>query len=578
MILGQIRVKDFLVRTQGAVRGRLLTDAKNRYYWADYRWEEDDQEPDYIWVSRTDRSSDRVKIRSTINLDESLVVFFGLYSGDGAKGGEQADERGRVIPLISFSQKESNLILFAYKQIKHLFPGQIRFTFSLGEDSAYFMSKQGLERLKRWYGGELPQEQPLSQVRPILNNADKDYLQEKRYVQGTAEQHLAFYYTHKNAMEAIFTEIKRQQIEKTGIQLGEFDRIKTSMRRPFKKGAREQGGSSRADELTVGDINGIAELFLKMMHEIESSIYTDSQESSQGLIKWIDVPSKVGQVIDIKDFFLKNSYGELGGSRPEFGDKGNKYRRSSSRNLKLVAEQPSIFQPLESVPKDSENLIKGWWHRSRQTELNPRLRIDPLWCYTSGLYLAEGTTDKAVMFSMFRRTSNILELESDVGPDSDPEIASSLSEITNPKKKKLGLGFTSSENMSIELILRALQKLFPKEACLQAWKVKVGSQYFPELVVIGLKNAVPMLRGGDKGDGKLRTMEISLTIKEWALSVVPAMKPFEKQFSHVEPTGSGVPRIDFWASPKLCKWYFSLIIYATFGEEILKPDEDFVYE
>lgn len=139
----------------------------------------------------------------------------------------------------------------------------------------------------------------------------------------------------------------------------------------------------------------------------------------------------------------------------------------------------------------------------------------------------------------------------------------------------LKLGFTSSENSSIDIILRALQKLFIHKDCLTSWKVKVGSQYFPEMVVIGLKNAVPMLRGGKKGQGKLRTMEISLALKEWGLSVIPAMQQYKEQYSHAEPTASGVPRIDFSSSSALCKWYFPLLMYATFGALITNPQTEF---
>jgi hypothetical protein len=105
--------------------------------------------------------------------------------------------------------------------------------------------------------------------------------------------------------------------------------------------------------------------------------------------------------------------------------------------------------------------------------------------------------------------------------------------------------------------------------------VKVGSQYFPELVVIGLKNGVPMLRGGASGDGKLRTMEISLAIRDWALAVAPCLMPYAEKYSHVEPTGAGVARIDFWASSALCRWFFPLIIYATFGSAISDPKTGF---
>ena len=43
------------------------------------------------------------------------------------------------------------------------------------------------------------------------------------------------------------------------------------------------------------------------------------------------------------------------------------------------------------------------------------------------------------------------------------------------------LSFTSSEGASIELVLRALRSLFAPALCLESWKIKVGSQYFPDL-------------------------------------------------------------------------------------------------
>jgi hypothetical protein len=148
----------------------------------------------------------------------------------------------------------------------------------------------------------------------------------------------------------------------------------------------------------------------------------------------------------------------------------------------------------------------------------------------------------------------------------------------------LGLGFTSSEGTSLELMLRTLRKLFAKDDCVDGWKVKVGSQYFPELVMTGLKHGVPMLRGGNSGDGKLRTIEISLSIKEWALNVadaplngIPSMlrQDYAGRYSHVEPTGAGVARIDFWASSTLCRWYFPLLMYTVFSGIVADPTEEF---
>jgi hypothetical protein len=95
---------------------------------------------------------------------------------------------------------------------------------------------------------------------------------------------------------------------------------------------------------------------------------------------------------------------------------------------------------------------------------------------------------------------------------------------------------------------------------------------------------MPMLRGGNSGDGKLRTMEISLSIKEWALHIADAPlsgKPsllrqnYANCYSHVEPTGAGVARIDFWASSALCRWYFPLLMYTVFSEIVADPRQAF---
>lgn len=182
-------------------------------------------------------------------------------------------------------------------------------------------------------------------------------------------------------------------------------------------------------------------------------------------------------------------------------------------------------------------LLGKWPGSGKETALKKEVRLDPLMCYVSGLYLAEGSTPKEELFSMFRN-----------------------------KAEKFSMGFTSTENESIELVLRALKKMFRTEDCLSMWKVKVGSQYFTELVVIGLKNGVPMLRGGKSGDGKLRTMEISLAVKQWALEAAPCLQEYASRFSHVEPTGAGVARIDISASSGLCRWFFPVMMYAVYGE------------
>lgn len=508
MRLGCIRLKDFLDKTGGEVRGRIIADAKKRHYTADYEYRQDND--GCLWISRKDGGGTEVQLKPTIELDESLVSFFGFYSGDGVKGSESREDPGRVRPPISVSQRETNLTRFSAQQLRRLFLHAVHFDYSLGEDSAYFLAGKGWEELANYYGGSVSGTPPLSQVKPELTDRDREYLRETRNVPWTNEEYLAFYYFHKSAMEDILSDVKRRELDAANITLDAKSRVKASLRRPFIKGTRTHGGSSRADELIVKGLSGFGELFLKMLHEIEDSILHDRQTSTQGLVVWEDVPSEVGEQVDIQEFFRESAYGSLAGERPEISARSDH--------------------------------LRGRWPRSKTITLRPKLRVDPLWCYTSGLYLAEGSTKKALLFSMFRN-----------------------------RPGGMSLGFTSSENTSLELMLRALNKLFTQEDCLQSWKVKAGSQYFPELVVVGLKNGVPMLRGGSSGDGKLRTMEISLAVKEWALEVAPSLLPYGTKYSHVEPTGAGVPRIDFSASSVLCKWYFPLVIYASFGGDISDP-------
>ena len=505
--MGKIKLLDYLKSTNGLVIGKIVTDGKDRTYKKEYSF---DCLPDSrIVVYPKNGSGDRIVFSSEIDLTRSLIAFFGLYSGDGSKGTEDPSNPSIIKPAISFSQREPNLVRFAVEQFRHLFSNEIGISYSLGEDSAFFMAGEGKELLTQYHNGVLPVVPELNELGIKLSDKDKQYLNEKRPVEGKNEDHLAFYYFFKKDMEFILSQQKRDELLKSGLKLGPNDNVTASLRRPFKKGARLPGGSSRSDEIYLRGVNGFGELFLKMMHELESSIYEDSEKSPQGLIQWIDKPASLGTELDVIDFYKNNPYGQLNSDRPSF----------KKRGIELF----------------------GTWPRGKEVKIKEKMTIDPLMCYVSGLYLAEGTTPKANMFAMY----------------------------TEPCQ--FAFGFTSTENDSIELVLRSMKKLFYSEDCVQMWKVKVGSQYFPELVVIGLKDGVPMLRGGCSGDGKLRTMEISISIKDWALGLAPCLLEYSDKYSHVEPTGAGIARIDFSSSSALCKWYFTLLMYTVFGETYDKP-------
>jgi hypothetical protein len=525
--LGSINLRGFLDRSNGKVRGQVLTDAKIRWYEAEYKYDVDGSD---LLISRVGGSSKPTRMPEVIKLDSALVAFFGLYSGDGSKGTDDSSDPSRIRPNISFSQREKTLVRFAMDQFAKIFTGDLKFVFTLGEDSAYFMADEGLARLKNYYAtngsNKFPAPKKLSDLNSKLNEADKRYLSEKRNnVEGTSEEHLAYYYQHKDAMAVILAEEKSEDLVDAGIRLSPLVDVRASLRRPFKKGARKPGGSSRSDELQISGLSGMGELFLKIMHSIEASLAHDNQEEDYGLITWTNRPSVIGVKLDVEEFFKSHKYGaQRGGERPR-------------------------------IEKSTPGYLIGQWARSNEVSVKSSIQLSPLWAYVSGLYLAEGTTPKSELFTMFRE-----------------------------RVPGMALGFTSSEGTSIELLLRVLEQLFNEKECVTSWKIKVGSQYFTELVVIGLKEGVSMLRGGASGDGKTRTMEISLALKPWALAVANAdlegresllASRYASRFSHVEPTGAGVARIDVSSSSSFCRWLFPIMMFCVFGEIVTDPENGF---
>jgi hypothetical protein len=522
---GQINVLEFLEASIGKVTGQVLTDAKIRWYEAQYEWVE---AGGLLQIWKVTSPNNSFFMPKVIELDFAMTSFFGLYSGDGSKGVDDRSDPSRIRPNISFSQRERTLVKFALNCFEKIFPRGVNFSFTLGEDSAYFMAGQGLERLEAFYlaRGETEWATPkkLTEVRAHLDSADNRYLGEVREgIAGSSEEHLAFYYQHKDAMENILAQEKAADLAAAGIQLGPHLKAVASLRRPFKKGAREMGRSSRSDELQMTGVGPAGELFLKIMHSIEASLASDLESSDYGLVTWTAKPSTLGHEIKTQDFFATSPWGQINNSRPAF--------------------EPS-----------SPGWIVGRFPAASEVKLKQNLKLNLLWAYVSGLYLAEGSTPKSELFTMF------------TGPLRSP-----------------ALGFTSSEGTSIELLLRVLRSIFDADKVVTSWKVKVGNQYFPELVVVGIKNAVPMLRGGNSGDGKLRTMEISLAIKSWALEVASSDLPnvsllaseYAEKFSHVEPTGAGVARIDVTASAALCRWFFPIMMFCVFQELVSDPTTGF---
>lgn len=491
------------------VKGNVVSDAKFRTYEREYKaqWVKNS---DRIRISRSDGNGDSIEFPHQLPITSELIAFFGMYSGDGSKGTETSQGSGKIkLHRVSYEAREVNMVKFVVEQFRYLFGDSVNFSFSLGDDSVLFYEGEFYNMLLRHYGGKIPPSLPL----PKLSAKDKQYLSESRdYQTNSNEDDLRFYYTHKDAMKKILTQLKCEEFEKAGISLRKEDTVTASLRRPFKKGSRAYGKGSRSDGMAVKGTNGLGELFLFLMHSIEESILNDKESSSGGIVKWDEKPSKLGEVINTSKFFKTHPYG------------------------KVCGERPLIKKCLLS------NSLVGKWPRSSEVRIANEYKISPKLCYVSGLYLAEGTGhDK--MLTMYHR-----------------------------KETGFSFSFTSSEDHSLNLVISQIEEIINDEVIVSTWKVKVGSQYFTELVSISNKINVPMLRGGGKGQGKLRSLEMSLSIRDWAVNLCPTLIPYSSRFTHVEPTGAGVARIDFSCPSPFCKWLFPIFMASVFSNYMPNPE------
>lgn len=171
-----------------------------------------------------------------------------------------------------------------------------------------------------------------------------------------------------------------------------------------------------------------------------------------------------------------------------------------------------------------------------------RIALTPLLSLMFGLYLAEGTTAKPLFFTFHD------------GP------------------ADLSLGFNSSEDTSLRIFLKALEAiLVDVEGIVAEWLVKIGTKYFPETTAVGEKLGVPIARGGPKGQGRARAVEVTAAVRDWAIGQFPTTQSWADAFTHIEFTGAGIPRVDVRCRSYPAPLIFSLIRDMVFFPALLRP-------
>jgi len=161
-----------------------------------------------------------------------------------------------------------------------------------------------------------------------------------------------------------------------------------------------------------------------------------------------------------------------------------------------------------------------------------KLKMTPFILLSAGIYLAEGDTKKDDFF--------VFENES----------------------VSLNVALTSSETDYIRAFIELLETV--GNNLVQSWKVKVGTKYQWETEELAQKLGVITLRGGEKGQGYVRTLELDKELKNWGLSNHPILKEYSELYHHSEITGVGIPRVHILGPTQLAPYFISLVRDCVF--------------
>jgi len=269
------------------------------------------------------------------------------------------------------------------------------------------------------------------------------------------------------------------------------------------KGARALGQSSLE---YIHDLYGsryFLPLWLKIVYDVVDSIIMKNEEKEW--IRW-DIPPRGSRYVLNVQKYVSNIY----------------YRTTSSSsryNVTKILGDPDFIE----ISK----------RRGFKAIISKQILLSPFLFLISGLYLAEGDTKKEHIF------------------------------VFDRERVPLRVALTSSEERVVKAFIEFLETLGKR--LVNRWKVKVGSKYFIETEEIAQKMGVITLRGGNIGQGYVRTQELHEAAKNWALKEFPILKKYQHIYSNLEVTGVGIPRVHVMAKSTIDAYFVSLIRDAVFS-------------
>lgn len=525
--LGQIDFEELIVNGQSFVEFELFDSGEVHKGKMKYTVEPT-EDTDIIRISALSNSGDpkaSIDISKHYKISPSFLIFLGLYLGDGSKS-SKSEGPG----LISLSQREPNIALFAREQFKDFFGKTVKFVHHVSEDALYFMDKPYLKQYLEKRISELPNEirelhnagkidEAYNEYEKMLPSATRISIRKYMGKKGLVKfKHLLFdFLLVRKDLKELLIKQKNEELNSLGFKLTDQDSIDANVRLPGVKGAREIGKSSRSDELNVKDVEYFRPLFMRILQSVSESISRNHKDVTlpgrdKPFLSWYSIPSEMSRdKIDLKKYI-------------------------SSKNCKFISRKADRRYKIASEDTATLSLDFG----KDKVKVAKHVPISPLFCVGLGLYLAEGCSKKHLIF-----------------------------DYTSQAVGGLRIGFTASEPDSVSMFIKFFEKIFVSTRP-DYWRIKIGNKYYPETVAIGNKNLVPMLRRGPKGQGASNSIEITELLKKWMIRTMPLLSEYEKEFDHLEFTGAGIPRIDIFY-PNVCKLlFFSLLHDFIIEKEMIE--------
>jgi len=278
------------------------------------------------------------------------------------------------------------------------------------------------------------------------------------------------------------------------------------------KGSRTGGKSSRADSIILKGSNDFLPFLLYIIFICQVCIINGKIEDSG--IKFFENPRTYSKFrINLQQFLQK-------GENSIYFNKKNELKR-------YIVRGNGDFL-----------IIKK--ERGKSFEIRRTLCITPLFALFAGYYLAEGNSHD-IIFDFWKG-------------------------YVEKGFSSYSVGLTSSEKKFLLVTLDVLKSIFrnPKDY-FNSWKIKFGCQYFPETIALGERLGIPFIRGGKKGQGKFRSIEISKYVGKWGSEEFPFLNEYYTLFSHIEATGTGVGRPHLMFQSNINLLIFSLIYELCFN-------------